>query len=522
MKTIDKRWSNSTQRVRKFSLLIIIMAIVPVFTTLICVGFYNLIPQLSWTKLLILLSGVLFTLAVWLIILSQFSSNASNTQQESDYNPKVPLNARELHRAASKTGSYGAALLAMASIFPIFSSILSIIVFIMLANMPGSILIATLGSTVFSLIAWLLLAIPYKRLTAVDRANTSSYELLVNRLHQLGMWIEILDAEKEPEVACERKIRNIGLKEIHTSYRAIYQNLGTKSLSWMLAVGYVNTWRLMHRADEALIFAEPDTAVINDALHDEMSLKDSALKNRDDLLIKLRKAIKTLDKQAATYLIQQPPEEDKKTNNGSEADKEQASEKHSRKSTDDIKIQAKTIIREVRFTLHQFRDDRWEKLVRVRNHLMRMTILTGLVLYVLIEFTIITISKVEIGVPILEAATIFFFVGAIVGLFGRLYDQSKTDTSIDDFRLAASRLMAAPLYSGIAALGGVLIVQKAVLGSSNAFVLNLSNILIAAIFGLTPGLFTNAIQKEADQYKSDLSSTGAPKGEKRNGSYPQY
>ena len=82
--------------------------------------------------------------------------------------------------------------------------------------------------------------------------------------------------------------------------------------------------------------------------------------------------------------------------------------------------------------------------------------------------------------------------------------------------------MAAPLYSGIAALGGVLIVQKAVLGSSNAFVLNLSNILIAAIFGLTPGLFTNAIQKEADQYKSDLSSTGAPKGEKRNGTYPQY
>jgi putative effector of murein hydrolase LrgA (UPF0299 family) len=149
-----------------------------------------------------------------------------------------------------------------------------------------------------------------------------------------------------------------------------------------------------------------------------------------------------------------------------------------------------------------------------------MMILTGLILYIFIEFVIITINKVEIEMPMLEAATIFFFVGAVVGLFGRLYDQSKTDTSIDDFRLAAARLIAAPLYSGIAALGGVLIVQRAVLGSNNMFELSLSTVLVAAVFGLTPSLFTNAIQKEADQYKSDLSSTGAPKGVKRNVSFP--
>jgi hypothetical protein len=522
MKTIEKIWKNSTHRARRLSLLIIIMTIVPVLTTLICVGFYNVLPQVTWSKLILLLSGVLFTLVSWLLILLLSNRTAINMQQDLDYYSKTPLNVIALHKAASNTGTYGASLLAMANIFPIFASILSIIIFVMFANLPSSTFIATLGSTVFSLIAWLLLAIPYKRLTAADRANTSSYELLVNRLHQLGMWIDILDAEKEPEVECERKIRNIGLKEIHTSYEAINQNLGTKSLSWMMAVGYVNTWKLMHRADEALIFAEPDTAVINDALHDEMSLKDSALKNREDLLIKLRKAIKTFDQHAATYLIQQPPEEDKKMASSTQVEDQPGAGNQSCKSADEIKIQAKTIIREVRFTLHQFRDDRWEKLVRVRNHLMRMTILTGLVLYVLIEFVIITIKKTEIGVPMLEAATIFFFVGAIVGLFGRLYNQSKTDTSIDDFRLAATRLMTAPLYSGLAALGGVLVVQKSVLGSSNVFALDLTNILIAAIFGLTPGLFSNAIQKEADQYKSDLSSTGAPKGEKRNVPFPEY
>jgi hypothetical protein len=175
-----------------------------------------------------------------------------------------------------------------------------------------------------------------------------------------------------------------------------------------------------------------------------------------------------------------------------------------------IKTQARTIIREVRFALHQFRDDRWEKLVRVRNHLMRMTILTGITLYALVEFAIVA----DTPAGTLEAATFFYLIGAIVGLFSRLYDQAKTDTSIDDFRLAAVRLLAAPLYSGLAALGGVVIVQRAILTNPNVFDLNVPNMLIAAVFGLTPSLFTNAIQKEADQYKTDLKSTSAPASDK--------
>ena len=76
------------------------------------------------------------------------------------------------------------------------------------------------------------------------------------------------------------------------------------------------------------------------------------------------------------------------------------------------------------------------------------------------------------------------------------------------------RLIAAPLYSGLAAIGGVVIVQRAILTNTNVFDLSLTNILIAAVFGLTPSLFTNAIQKEADQYKTDLKSTSAPATEK--------
>lgn len=142
-----------------------------------------------------------------------------------------------------------------------------------------------------------------------------------------------------------------------------------------------------------------------------------------------------------------------------------------------------------------------------------MTALTGLFVYFLCEFTILIFPS---DLPLIEAIAILFLVGALAGLFSRLYNQSKTDVSIDDYQLTFARLMATPLYSGLAALGGVFIVQKiGLLGNSTAnFDLTTSNILIAATFGLTPILFMNAIQREAEQYKKDLKSTEAPGGNK--------
>ena len=114
----------------------------------------------------------------------------------------------------------------------------------------------------------------------------------------------------------------------------------------------------------------------------------------------------------------------------------------------------------------------------------------------------------------LEAASIFYLIGAIVSLFSRLYYQSRTDSSIDDFRLAAARLIAAPVFSGLAAVGGVLIVMKmSIIQPSALFELNLANVIVAAVFGLTPSLFVTTFQKQADQYKAELKSTQAPAGE---------
>ncbi len=451
---------------------------------------------------------------------------------------------------AKDTGTYMAALLSTGITVPVFAAFLSVLLYLAHFQFPGLSLLtlsATVGGSLFVLLCWLLLALPYKRFTAVDCANAESYVQLLNRFQQAVAWYEIMMQKPIPE---NNSLYAIAEREIYTSLCMICKNLQTKGLLWIYATGYTSVWKLMHRIDEAFIEIEPVEAVIHHALHDEMSLQDSTLTNRDDLLNKLRRAVKILDQGsgAAVYLNQQPPQDQQPSqvprllnkidtiiggniaraaskikslflqHFGNKAQDDQTkhaglpvipSVKQNMNSTKgnegefsnkiDPATQARTMIYEVRTTLHHFRDDRWDKLIRVRNQLMKMTLVTGLLLYVLVEFAIM----INVGAEMLKAATILFSVGGLVGLFSRLYDQSKTDTSIEDYRLATARLIAAPLYSGLSAIGGVLVIQR-------AFDLSVASILIAAAFGLTPSLFTSAIQKEADQYKTDLKSTTAP------------
>ena len=430
---------------------------------------------------------------------------------------------RDVRDQAKHTGSYMAALLSTGNTVPIFAAFMSVLFYITLSRFPGFTLWATAGGSLVILVCWLLIGFLYKRFTAVDRANAASYEQLLNRLQQAAAWYETLTQKHNPK---NNSLYAIGMQEISTSLCTICKSLQTRGPSWISATGYTSAWKLMHRIDEAFIEIEPVEAVIHNALHDETSLQDSTLTNREELLNKLRRAVNKLAPEAAVYLNQQPPEatqasqaqqlpqDDQTKHNHLQATRAAMQNGDNPNENDyefsnaiDSATQARTIIYEVRTTLHHFRDDRWDKLIRVRNQLMKMTLVTGLLLYAFVEFAIM----MNVGTETLKAATILFFVGGLVGLFSRLYDQSKTDTSIEDFRLATARLIAAPLYSGLSAIGGVLVVQR-------MFELNVSSLLIAAAFGLTPSLFTTAIQKEADQYKTDLKSTTAPTGEKRKNS----
>ncbi len=113
----------------------------------------------------------------------------------------------------------------------------------------------------------------------------------------------------------------------------------------------------------------------------------------------------------------------------------------------------------------------------------------------------------------------FYIVGALAGLFVRFYSESQGHSSVDDFGLSATRLVAIPLLSGLAGIGGVLVVEMlaAFFGSisqisvlwSTIFSLDPRLLFTAAIFGVTPNLVIKGIQEKANEYEADLQSSKA-------------
>jgi len=372
--------------------------------------------------------------------------------------------------------------------------------------------------TIPVLLVWFLLAFIIRRFTAADRMDMSSYGLLLNRLSTLDAQLGILCSESRemPAVTTGNDANTsstlppstvafiMACKEVLDCRNTISKRLVRKNLAWVTASGYIDLWKEMHNAEEALIDIMPREVVVADAIYDEMRIQDSKIDNSDELLRKLRLAVSTLDPSAKAYL--QPPPNSVQGANGIPS----AEPASTNAVSDETEIQGRSILREVRHTLNEFRDDRWEAIVRVRNQFVCTMILTALTMYVLLQFTILA----GVPQPAIITATAFYLVGALVGLFGRLYNESQTSKSIDDYRLALARLVATPMLCGLAAVGGVLITQKLtslvdIFDPKNI----LSGLIVAAVFGLTPNLLIGMLQKQSEQYKTDLKSTAASQGQ---------
>jgi hypothetical protein len=441
-----------------------------------------------------------------------------------------------------------AALIPSAALVPIVAAFMSVATYASLLLMLGPEkpfenslpLIAVGGGTLVVLAIWIIVGICRRDAGNVNYADIARFEMIMRRLTQMTSWLVSM---KNHQTHCDcpgltglckeakrlQPLIDLSRQEACDTVQAIYEVINRKqNLPWVLAIGYLDIWERIHRVDEAFIYLEPRELVIRDALHDESCIENSAINNREELLANLRTAVTTLDAKAAKYLNQQAPKQAASvmgnsmmpeapqnagqaiiTNAQGKAITSTATQKclvccdHESGET-----QARAIIKEVRFTLHKFRDDRWEKLVRVRILLMKQSVFAAVFSYILLEFAIIAGASLET----LKAATTFYLIGVIAALFKRLYDQSKSDASLDDHNLANVRIVAAVVFSGLAAVGGVLVQMFIAHDNSLGLSLSLQNIFVAAAFGLTPSLFVTAIQKQADQYKSDLKSTETSSG----------
>ncbi len=379
-------------------------------------------------------------------------------------------------------------------------------------------------------VVYLIVALFLCNFTTAEGSNLGSYDLLTSRLCQLKARLSVIDSpdlDSKPKKFAE--YQRVALQEAKDNLADLnsYLDRYPAGLQWVLGLGYVNAWGKLHRAEEELIEVEPVEMVIRGAMHDKLSIQDSKLSNRDELLKKLRQAIKELnpamERQFKMYRPEEDNEEIHKLRHSIreiaikvqiDLDDDLANKSDSNQViSPEAEARARITVREVRRTLNEFRDRLWEGLVRARNHLMATIFVTGFVTHALLCIAIMLSVATSANRDEILAATVFYIVGAIMGLFSRIYRESLISTAVDDYGLSLARLIATPLLSGLAGVGGVLLFSTFVFESitfsaSNIFRLDRPDyILAAAFFGLTPNLIIRSLQQRSEKYISALKSS---------------
>jgi hypothetical protein len=183
----------------------------------------------------------------------------------------------------------------------------------------------------------------------------------------------------------------------------------------------------------------------------------------------------------------------------------------------------RAILVEVRRAINDFRDQRRAGLVRARNHLLATVAATGFVTYLFLGIAFL--MQAQVGAIVAFAA--FYLTGAVVGLFRQLQAAStRFAVAEDDFGLSYARLLHAPLFSGLAAVAGVMLTALAsqlmlangTTGATTGVTIpsldqvfslstNQGGLVFAAMFGLLPNLFIARLQLRAESYKDDLRSS---------------
>jgi len=333
----------------------------------------------------------------------------------------------------------------------------------------NSLVWAIVGALVF----WLLIAIAYSPMTGPHLANSRSYGLLVDRIDGLEQrQVRVCNTNHHASHSCDQA------KEGIANARALLKEPG---LQWVSERGYIAVWEKIHRAEEALMEAENNGELLLDVDHMNLQLQGAAIPQKDDLLKLLNTAKARLNK----------PE--------TPADRSKGGDPVAQKE-----------LKEVRYNINVFRDDQWNGMVGQRNQ----TIAT-LLLVELAGFGVLGLAILKHADPAAVAAgALYFLVGAVAGLFNRLYSESQADHAVDDYGLAMARILTLPVYAGLAGIGGVLLTS---LTSAQASVSSLSAVfefqsrplvlVAAAAFGLAPALLIEGLTKQGKQYASAVKST---------------
>jgi len=362
---------------------------------------------------------------------------------------------------------------------------------------------AYLAGSAVGVIAWLLLAVAARAIATPAGGNPSAYGQLCEMLAELEASHRSLAGE-----AVNASGRTaLAVADEHLRYmRACLQGDRLPGQAWAFGSGYIGLWRRAHRVEEELLMVRPRATVIGAAVHDMLRLTGSTIPKRERLLAELVEAMSAIDpRAAASYLGQEH------------------SRVRGRAPAHASELGPRAVLVAVRRSIDVFRDQRRAGLVRARNHLLATMAATGLVTYVFLGIAFL----MQAPVSAIVAFSAFFLTGAVVGLFRQLQAAStRYAVAEDDFGLSYARLMHAPLFSGLAAVAGVMLTALAsqlmlangTTGATSGLRIpsldqvfslstNQGGLVFAAMFGLVPNLFIARLQLRAESYKDDLRSS---------------
>ncbi len=453
---------------------------------------------------------------------------------------------------------------------PFFAALFTIIAYLSPSPLPAVAFFTWLGpgnmviilGLIITLVPWLLLAIPCMRFATAQGARPSDYEGLQRVARVLKNQLAVVKSEQATQKAGKSATPTgqykAAIADIDSNLEGIDEILKRDGLTW-LSTGYVSLWARINQADEAIIDVLPCETVIESAKYEELRLKNSQVPDSENLHNLLGNAIKTLSldpkcskqsseqnqdtslqhslTQAMLALLEdgidsstrsastgeplykriyrsirrifQPGSHPQDKANKLQQYMAQAMLALLKKATDppspstaNNEQEARSDIRKVKAALHNFTNQRWDGLVRARNQLMVTAFLTAFFTYILVIIAILA------NVPSMNTldAMVFYFLGAIVGLFGRLLDERNADTVIDDYGLSMARILVTPLISGLAALVGVLFVTTSATIDS-IYKINLQNLLFASVLGFAPNILISFLQNKSEAIKGQIKST---------------
>ncbi|MBA2489445.1 MAG: hypothetical protein H0V36_09040 [Chloroflexi bacterium] len=357
-------------------------------------------------------------------------------------------------------------------------------------------------------LGWAIFALLTRRYARADRANIRMFSELRQRLS---------GAEEVHQVACHARSSTVegsaACGEASGHLKSLRSTLGSDEVAakggpaWTLGAGYIAAWQQLHRAEEALLEAMPEDAVAALALYDAQRLDGSEIAQRERLLRILRVAVRALSPGLASQL------------DGNDDDPEIT------------RMEARAVIRQTRRIINEYRDDCAAALVTLRRRLTQSVVFTGLSIYLILGLAIV------VGAPIsaIVAGSVFYLVGAVVGLLARIRTEArfKTDTEIDDYGVTSARMVHLALLSGMAGVAGVVLVgllsgaslseildpsgmsgtDGGVVRQSLGRIFDLTSypvgLVVAAIFGLAPERLLARLGDQAESLKLALDSSEA-------------